>query len=119
MRQEVAQPSASRRFWRLWYWTFATSCQPLPPQPYVDFYFTFWKNPDTAGQNHESEPSYSGSFGPFLKAAVKGRTEPQSAASRSAAWSFPSFPSFHGEAILWVRRPIRPGIRRPREHFVQ
>ena len=100
MRQEVAQPSASRRFWRLWYWTFATSCQPLPPQPYVDFYVTFWKNPDTAGQNQHSEPSYSGSF--VLFEGGRRRTKPRGVASRSAAWSFPSF---HGDAKKAVRPP--------------
>ena len=49
----------------------------------------------------------------FLKVAARDRTEPQSDASRSAAWSF------DGEAILLMRRPIRPAIRKPREHFVQ
>jgi hypothetical protein len=43
----------------------ATSCQPLPRLPYDAFYVTFWQDPDTHGQNRYSEPSYSGSFGPF------------------------------------------------------
>jgi hypothetical protein len=53
---EVAYSKAS------WYRAFATSCQPLPPLPYVAFYVTFLQNPDIVGQNQHSEPSYSGSF---------------------------------------------------------
>ena len=53
---------------------FATPCQPLPRLPYVAFYVTFCHDPDIAGQNRQSEPSYSGSFGhSCLGVAVRGR----------------------------------------------
>jgi len=78
---------------------FATSCQPLPPPALRRFLRHLVEGSRYLPSKQRFGTILLGELWPFLKVAARGRTKPQSDASRSAAWSF------DGDAVLTVRGP--------------